>query len=129
LIGASTSGADVDRHVYRFSGLNPKHAFAVLASTSLPSGAGRFLLIRDPHGSTDYSDDSITPSDRTYLHSIHPEVQNSGIFWIAWSNFLQLFVSITISTYVEDHFDIREVAQFTQSSSESIPVYYFTVSE
>ncbi|CAF2537958.1 unnamed protein product [Rotaria sp. Silwood2] len=130
LIGASTGCLETNRHEYELAGLNPNHAFTVLVAKALPVGDGRFLLVRDPHGTTNYSEDSITPSIRTYLRSIHDEMSNSsGIFWITWLSFLHYFDSITISTYVSNHFDIREAAQFTRSPIESVPAYYFTVSK
>ncbi|CAF1201379.1 unnamed protein product [Rotaria sp. Silwood1] len=130
LIGASTGCSETNRSEYKLVGLNPNHAFTVLVAKALPVGDGRFLLVRDPHGTTDYSEALITPSIRTYLHSIHNKMSNSsGTFWITWLSFLHYFDSITISTYVSNHFDIREEAQFTRSPIESVPAYYFTVSK
>ncbi|CAF1187363.1 unnamed protein product [Rotaria sordida] len=130
LIGASTGCSEIGRYEYERVGLNPNHAFTVLVTKALPIGDGRFLLVRDPHGTTAYSEASITPFIRTYLRSIHDEMSNSsGIFWITWLSFLHYFDSITISTYVSKHFDIREEAQFTRSPIEPVPVYYFTVSK
>ncbi|CAF1204736.1 unnamed protein product [Rotaria sordida] len=130
LIGASTGCSEIGRYEYERVGLNPNHAFTVLVTKALPIGDGRFLLVRDPHGTTAYSEASITPFIRTHLRSIHDEMSNSsGIFWITWLSFLHYFDSITISTYVSKHFDIREEAQFTRSPIEPVPVYYFTVSK
>ena len=129
LIGASTSGSPANEHHYHHVGLSPNHAFGVLTTTSLPVRNGRFLLVRDPHGVTHYSDESINSTDRHLLHKIHAEALKSGIFWISWENFLHYFDSVTISTYVSDHFDIREVARFTQSATDMVPTYYFTVTE
>ncbi|CAF3477566.1 unnamed protein product [Rotaria socialis] len=130
LIGASTGCSDINEHEYALVGLNSNHAFTVLLAKSLDVGEGRFLLLRDPHGTTNFSEDSITPKIRKHLSSIRVEMPNfSGIFWITWSSFLRFFESITISTYVSNHFDIREQAQFTESPTELLPAYYFTLSK
>jgi hypothetical protein len=128
LIGVATGQPIVNRDDYQRAGLNSNHAFALLATKALPVGEGRFLLLRDPHGMTKYSDESITPTTRNYLKSISDESSiATGTFWISWSNFLYFFSSITISTYVSEHYDIREEARFTQSSLEPVSSYYFTV--
>ena len=128
MIGASTGCTEIDLYEYQLAGLRPNHAFTVLAARALSVNDDRFLLVRDPHGTTNYSEDGITPAIRLSLRRIHDDMANeSGTFWIAWFNFLRFFDSITISTYVDKHFDIREKAQFTQSPTESVPAYYFTV--
>ena len=129
LIGASTSGSPTNEHHYHRIGLTANHAFAVLTTTTLPMCNGRYLLVRDPHGVTRFSDDSIRSSDRDLLCQIQSEGLKSGTFWITWENFVHYFDSVTISTYVSEHFDIREVARFSQSPTEPVPTYYFTVTE
>jgi calpain-15 len=129
LVGASTGRFDVNVEEYRSAGIHANHAFSVLLATTLPISSSRFLLLRDPHGSTNYSDHSIKPAIRTQLHSLNEPRPSSGIFWIGWSNFLRFFDSLTISTYVSDHFDIREQAEFTRSPTQSVAAYYFHVSQ
>lgn len=120
----------MQEHEYELVGLNPNHAFTVLAAKSLSVGEGRYLLLRDPHGTTKYTEDSISPPVRKQLSSTRTETPNSsGIFWIVWSNFLRFFDSITVSTYANNQFDIREQAQFTQSATEPVPAYYFVLSK
>lgn len=129
LIGASTGCEEVDEQEYELVGLNPNHAFTVLLAVALPVNDDRFLLLRDPHGTTKYSEDWLSPANRTYLRSMYHDAPNStGVFWIAWLKFLHLFDSITISTYVSNHFDIREESQFTRSAVDPVNAYYFTVS-
>ncbi|CAF3546833.1 unnamed protein product [Rotaria sp. Silwood1] len=130
LIGISTSCSEIDQQAYKDAGLNPNHAFTVLAAKTLPVDDGRFLLVRDPHGTSNYSEESITPLMRTYLRAMYDQMPNSsGIFWISWFSFLRFFQSITISTYVSTHFDIREEIQFTRSPIDKVPAYYFVVAK
>jgi hypothetical protein len=129
LIGASTGRSDINVQEYRSAGLHANHAFSVLLATTLTISSSRFLLIRDPHGNTSYSDPSIQSAIRTELQLMHDTRHSSGVFWIAWSNFLHFFESLTISTYVSDHFDIREQAEFTRSPTQPVAAYYFYIAQ
>ena len=110
---------------YHHVGIHANHAFSILFATTLNIGSSRFLLIRDPHGRTSYFDHLIEPTMRIQLRSLYDIRHSSGAFWIAWPNFLRFFDSITISTYVDTDFDIREQVEFTQSATQSVAAYYF----
>jgi hypothetical protein len=68
-----------------------------------------FVLIRDPHASSNYQEELMTPMIRNKLNSMNPNSQSSGTFWISWPKFLRCFNSITISSYASDYYDIQEV--------------------
>jgi hypothetical protein len=89
----------------------------------------QFVLVRDPHARTDYREELLTLSILSQLNSILSTHLPSGAFWISWPVFLQFFSSITISSYANDYYDIREIGQFTQSSIESISTFHFYLSE
>ncbi|CAF4057136.1 unnamed protein product, partial [Adineta steineri] len=129
LIGTSTSRTNISTDEYHRARIRANHAFSVLFVTTLPTDPSRFLLIRDPHGNTDYSDRSIKSSIRTQLHSLYETHHSSGVFWISWPNFLHFFDSVTISTYASDYFDIREQAKFTRSPIQPVPAYYLYVGQ
>lgn len=85
----------------------------------------QFILVRDPHGQSNYEEELATTSILNELNSLFPSRLPSGAFWISWPSFLQYFSSITISTYSSDYYDIRELGKFTRLSSESIPTFHF----
>jgi hypothetical protein len=105
------------------------HAFSILAAHTLSDCSSRFVLVRDPHARSDYTDKYVTPTVLDQLRLINDTPRSSGAFWIYWPTFLRFFVSITISTYNENHFDIRHEGQFTRSSTQYVPTYRFHVSE
>ncbi|CAF0817246.1 unnamed protein product [Adineta ricciae] len=127
LIGASTGCTGVTKEKYREVNINPNHAFSILAVCALPNISMQFVLVRDPHGATNYCEMLITPLILAQLNSSIQFSPPSGAFWISWSVFLQYFASITISSYRSDYYDVRQVAQFTRSSKESIPTFQFYV--
>ena len=67
----------------------------------------RFVLVRDPHARSNYTDEFITSTVLDQLRLVNDTSRSSGAFWISWSKFLRFFTSITISTYNEDYYDIR----------------------
>jgi hypothetical protein len=85
------------------------HAFSVLAACSVPSSSLEFVLIRDPHASSNYQEELMTPMIRNKLNFMNRNGQSSGAFWISWPKFLRFFNSITISLYASDYYDIRKV--------------------
>jgi hypothetical protein len=130
LIGASTSRNDVTAKEYSEVRIHNDHAFSILAVHALPScSSSRFVLVRDPHARSNYTDKYVTPTVLEQLRLVNDTSRCSGAFWISWSLFLRFFASITISTYNEDHFDIRHKGQFTRSSTQYVPTYRFRVSE
>ncbi|CAF1323097.1 unnamed protein product, partial [Rotaria sordida] len=127
LIGASTSRTDVNKDVYDQFKVHGNHAFSILAAHALDNDLGRFVLLRDPHAHSCYTDERVTPEVLQILRTVHKAHRSSGAFWMEWSKFLLLFSKITISTYVGSHFDIREQARFNRSPTDSISVFYFHV--
>lgn len=88
-----------------------------------------FILIRDPHARSNYTDELMTPMILHKLNSMNHNSRSTGAFWISWPKFLRFFNSITISTYANDYYDIREVNRFTRSSTQLIPTYHFHLSK
>ena len=129
IIGASTGRVDVSEVEYARHHLHGNHAFSVLAAYSLESITMQFVLVRDPHARAGYVDDLLNPVISRKLNSAHPHSHSSGAFWISWPKFLRLFNSITISTYASDYYDVREVARFTRSATQSVPTFHFYVSK
>jgi hypothetical protein len=129
LIGTSSGRTDVSNEVYEQIRINPNHAFSILAAHALDNDSDRFVLIRDPHARSSYRDKHVTPEVLTQLRTIHKAHQSTGAFWIQWTKFLRYFSKLTISTYVSNHFDIREQAKFTRSPIDPISVFYFQVAE
>ncbi|CAF1095120.1 unnamed protein product [Adineta steineri] len=127
LIGASTSGTNVNRDEYAAVHINSNHAFSILAAHTLINDTSRFILVRDPHSRSRYTEDLITKPILEQLRKVNPTHRSTGAFWISWPRFLHFFESITISTYNSNHFDIRQQGQFTQSSTEVIKSYFFDV--
>ncbi len=105
------------------------HAFSILAAHVLSGCSFRFVLVRDPHARSNYTDKYVTPTVLDQLRLVNNTPRSSGAFWISWPTFLRFFASIIISTYNEDHFDIRHEGQFTRSSTQYVPTYRFHVSE
>jgi hypothetical protein len=89
----------------------------------------QFVLVCDPHARTDYKEEILTSTIVSQLNLILPFRLPSGAFWISWPVFLRFFNSITISSYVGDYYDVREVAKFTRSSIEPLPTFHFHVHE
>ncbi|CAF3749085.1 unnamed protein product [Rotaria socialis] len=129
LIGASTGRSDISAEEYTRNNIPSNHAFSVLAAHSLSNISMQFVLVRDPHARSNYSDESITPYILTKLNNINRDYISPGAFWISWPKFLRFFNSITISSYATDYFDIREVNRFTRSSTQLIPTYHFHLSK
>jgi hypothetical protein len=129
LIGASTGRSDMSTKEHARNNIPNNHAFSVLAACSVPSISMQFVLIRDPHASSNYQEELMTPMIRNKLNSMNPNSQSSGAFWISWPKFLRFFNSITISSYASDYYDIREVNRFTRSSTQLIPTFHFHLSK
>ena len=129
LIGAASGRTDVNDRKYSQVRIWNNHAFSILAAYALPSSSSRFVLVRDPHARSTYTDRHVTPIVLDQLRLINNTPRSSGAFWISWPRFLRYFRSITISSYNEDHFDIRHEGQFTRSSTQPIPTYRFRVTE
>ncbi|CAF3087405.1 unnamed protein product [Rotaria sp. Silwood2] len=127
LIGAETGRTDVNAEEYNRVHIQSHHAFSILAACSIPKISMQFVLVRDPHAQINYREKIITSSIIAQLNSMISFCLPSGAFWISWPVFLQFFNSITISSYASDYYDIREVAKFTQSSTEPIPTFHFHV--
>ncbi len=109
--------------------LQSNHAFSILATHALPDCFSRFVLVRDPHARSNYTDQYITSTVLDQLRLVNDASRSSGAFWISWSTFLRFFASITISTYNENDFDIRHEGQFTRSSIQYVPTYRFHLPE
>ncbi|CAF1042665.1 unnamed protein product [Rotaria sordida] len=129
LIGATTGRRNINEEEYQRIHIHSNHAFSILAAYYLSEISMPFVLVRDPHARVNYREEIITSSILSQLNSILPFHLPSGAFWISWPVFLQFFNSITISSYANDYYDIREVAKFTRSSIEPIPTFHFYVSK
>ena len=129
LIGASTGRLDVNIKEYARNNIPNSHAFSVLAARSLSHISMNFVLVRDPHARSNYIDELVTSSIRNQLNTIHRNDRSPGAFWISWPRFLRFFNSVTISSYENDYYDVREVNRFTHSSSQLIPTFQFHLSK
>lgn len=129
MIGAASGRTDISEAEYAQAHISSNHAFSVLAAHSLPSCSSRFVLVRDPHAHSTYTDQSVTPAVLDQLRRIDDTPRSSGAFWISWPAFLRFFASITISTYNEDHFDVRHEGQFARSATQEVPVYRFSLTK
>ena len=129
MIGASTGRTDVTAEEYARQRIHGNHAFSVLAADCLTSIGMQFVLVRDPHARSNYVDELLTSNSIARLNSKHSNGQSSGAFWISWPKFLRFFSSITVSTYSNDFYDVREVARFTRSSTQLIPTFHFHISK
>lgn len=129
LIGASSSRTDISASEYAQVRIHNNHAFSILATHALASCSSRFVLVRDPHARSNYTDKYVTPTVLDQLRLINDTPRSSGAFWISWSAFLRFFGSITISSYHEDHLDIRHEGKFSRSSTQYVPTYRFHVPE
>ena len=125
LIGASTGRSDVSPGEYTRIRLHGNHAFSVLAAHPIPSISMQFVLVRDPHARSNYHDELLTADVTHMLNSNYGKHVSSGAFWISWPKFLRFFNSIIISSYASDYYDVREVARFSRSSSQSISTFHF----
>lgn len=114
---------------YNRERIHGNHAFSVLSAHFLSSMSMQFILLRDPHGRSQYVDELLSAANSSKLNSWYPKSQSSGAFWISWAKFLRLFNSITISTYASDYYDVREVSRFTRAPQESIPTFHFHLSK
>lgn len=129
LIGVSSGRTDITEAEYAQVHISSNHAFSILAAHTLPTCSSRFVLVRDPHAHSNYTDPHVTPAVLDQLRLIHDASRSSGAFWISWPIFLRFFASITISTYNEDHFDVRYEGKFTSSGTQDAPAYYFSLTE
>lgn len=129
LIGAASARTEVNDRAYERANIKKNHAYSILAAHSLSNISIQFVLVRDPHGHTNYQEELTTSSILHRLNSRLPSRLPSGAFWISWPVFLQFFSSITISSYASDYYDIREIGKFTQLSIELIPTFHFYLPE
>ncbi|CAF1106978.1 unnamed protein product [Rotaria sordida] len=129
LISASTGRSDVSVEEYTRNNIPNNHAFSVLTAHSISNISIQFVLVRDPHARSNYIDEFITPYILNELNNVNRNNVSPGAFWISWPKFLRFFTSITISAYVNDYYDIREVNHFTRSSTQLIPTFQFHLSK
>ena len=125
MIGVSSGRSDISSEEYARVRIHGNHAFSVLAAHTLDHHPSLFVLVRDPHSHSSYTEESVTQHVLKQLHSINPAEHSTGAFWISWARFLRYFSSITISTYDSEHFDVREQGKFTSSSTQWIVSYRF----
>ena len=129
LIVASTGRSDITNEEYHTNYIQNNHAFSILAAYSIREISMDFVLIRDPHARSNYTDELLTRTHLQKLNQIHRNSQSSGTFWISWPKFVRLFNSITISCYASDYYDVREVNRFTRTPTQSIPTFHFHLSK
>ena len=127
MIGAATGGTNVSQAEYVSVHINNNHAFSILTAQALSIKPHRFVLVRDPHSHSRYTEDAITPDVLNQLRRVDSAGHATGAFWISWSRFLRYFSSITISTYNSKNFDVRERGRFTQSSTDNVTSYRFHI--
>jgi hypothetical protein len=127
LIGVSSGATDVSSEEYAHVHIHGNHAFSVLAAHILDHGSHRFVLVRDPHSRSRYTEELVTENVLKQLRLINPTQRSTGAFWISWPRFLRYFSAITISTYNSSHFDIRQHAKFTRSATQRVTTYMFHV--
>lgn len=123
LIGASTGVPGITAEEYTRVHIHGNHAYSLLAVATLSTDPHRFVLVRDPHSHSKYSEDSITPKILEELNKEKSAKRSTGSFWISWSMFIRYFSSVTISTYKSDYFDIRECGKFTRSATDPVTSY------
>ncbi|CAF1608882.1 unnamed protein product [Adineta ricciae] len=126
LMGASTGNSDLPAEEYQRVHLSRNHVFSVLAYHDL-SYTERFLLLRDPHGSSKYTDDFICPDILQQLQQIKTAEAINGTFWMSWLVFLRFFGSLIICAYRDNLFDVRYEGKFTRHSAQTVQAYYFHV--
>ena len=129
LMGASTGGTSVSVAEYNSVHIHANHAFSLLAAHTLSTSPHRFVLVRDPHSHSRYSEDAITGAILKQLHAFKPSDRSTGAFWISWRRFLRYYSSITISTYKSEHFDLREQGRFSRSATDNVTSYRIHVPE
>ena len=135
LIGVSSSATEgVSREEYETVRIHPNHAFSILAVHCFRSPAAsvnqsRYVLVRDPHASSGYSEKTLNKEKLETLRSVHHADRSSGAFWIGWSSFLRYFSSVTISRYSGDMHESRETGKFTRSAAENLLSYYFELTQ
>ncbi|CAF1007734.1 unnamed protein product [Rotaria sp. Silwood1] len=127
LIGVSSSGTGVSSEEYARIHIHENHAFSILAAHAFANDSTRFVLVRDPHSRSNYTEELVTESVLAQLRLVNAARRSTGAFWISWPRFLRYFSLITISTYNSDHFDIRQQGQFTQSATQCVATYHFHV--
>ncbi|CAF1097161.1 unnamed protein product [Adineta steineri] len=124
LMGADTPNTNVPDEEYTRIHLAKNHVFSVLAYY-VSSQTERFLFIRNPHGSSKYTDDSISTKIREELHSTKQAEAANGTFWMSWIAFQKYFGRLTICAYRDDLFDVRFEGEFTRHAAQTIQSYYF----
>lgn len=123
LIGASTGGTKINATEYASVHINNNHAFSILTACAIPTAPHRFVLVRDPHSHSRYSEDAITKDVIKQLRALNSSDRSTGAFWISWDRFVRYFSSITISTYNSDYFDLREQGRFNRSATDNVTSY------
>lgn len=123
MIGASTGGTDVSPREYDSVHIHRNHAFSLLTAHTLRLPPHRFVLVRDPHSHSRYSEDAITGEVWKQLKAFKPSDRSTGAFWISWDRFRRYFSSITISTYNSDYSELREQGRFNRSATDNVTSY------
>ena len=124
LIGVSTGGTSMTDADYERIQISPDHAFSILAAHVESQRTQRFILIRDPHSHSRYTENALNPNILKELRAVHPDGRSTGAFWIVWPKFLRYFSSITISKYQSDLYDLRQPAKFTATPNELLTAFY-----
>lgn len=122
------------REEYDSVRIHRNHAFSILAAHSLnahdfPKDEHRYILVRDPHSYSRYSEPTLNKQILGILRLKNPADRSSGSFWISLSSFLRYFSSISISRYDGDMYDVRQKGKFTRTASENLQNYQFQLSE
>jgi hypothetical protein len=123
-MGATTGNTSVSAEEYARVHLNGNHVFSVLASHAL-TPTERFLLLRDPHAISKYTDDFASVETLERLQCVKKAEPANGTFWMSWLAFQKYFTTLTICAYRDDLFDVRFEGQFTRHAAQTIQAYYF----
>ena len=123
-MGASTGRKDLSTFDYEDVHLHENHVYSVRKACALPTGE-RFVLLRDPHARSDYTNDPISASALKTLQKIDKAEASTGSFWMSWMAFRRFIATLTICSYRDNLFDVRLEGSFTPHSAHYVQAYYF----
>jgi len=123
-MGASTGRTNTPAVEYARVHLSGHHVYSVRTAHAL-SATERFVLLRNPHGRSNYQDDHISPVTLTTLSENNEVEESAGSFWMSWMAFRRFFRTLTICSYRDDLFDVRLEGTFTPHAAHHVQAYYF----
>ncbi len=123
-MGASTGRTNIPAVEYARVHLSGHHVYSVRRAHAL-SAAERFVLLRDPHGRSNYRDDRISAITLKTLLQTNKVEESAGSFWMSWMAFRRFFCTLTICSYHDDLLDVRLEGTFTPHAAHHVQAYYF----